>query len=115
MYRSVKATSISDRLSLNPFLNPFPDAPRADRSFDESEAMAQLGRCTEDDRLLVLHVLFRTISAQERWEKRFKLHHRFLREESSSGLEDEDHDTVESTSPEYVWKIMWLTRCRMFQ
>lgn len=89
----VKATGVSDRPY---YLNP--NAASAERFFDESDAMAQLERCKEDDRVLLLHVLFRTIGAHERWEKEFEQRRRFLGEDCSSGSEDDSSGSEDDSS-----------------
>ena len=96
----VRATDVIDQRDLNPFMDP--NAPRAERFFDESEAMDQLQRCAEDDReIVVLHASFRTIEAEERRKKEFEFREgrcRFFYEEESSGSSEDSSGTEDDSS-----------------
>ena len=74
---AVKATGAIDPEDRGVWFNRFPDTFRAERSFKESEAISELERYTEDDKLMVNHILIRTTEAEERWKEEFELKRRY--------------------------------------
>ena len=78
-------------------------ASRRERWIKYPDAMAELERCTEDDRVHVLHANFRTVCAQERWKKKFEYDCQSCRtlEEQSSGSEEDDSSGSESDDSSY--------------
>jgi hypothetical protein len=94
----VISTSISDE----PENRLFPSR-KIERWIGNPDAMAELERCTGDDRVEVLHANFRTVGAQERWKKAFEheCQSRRTLEEHSSGSEEDDSSGLESDDSSY--------------
>lgn len=83
--------------------NPLFPSRRIERWIKYPDAMTELERCTEDDRVHVLHANFRTVGAQERWKKEFEQYRQSFRtsEEESSGSEEDDSSGSEPDDSSY--------------